>query len=45
VVNPGGELLGTIALPEVPSNLAFGPGEKDLFVTARSMIIRIHLRD
>jgi gluconolactonase len=45
VVDPEGVLLGTIELPEVPSNLAFGPGEKDLYVTAGSMIIRIPLHE
>jgi len=45
VVSPGGELLGTIALPKVPANLTFGPGEQDLYVTAESMVIQIHLHD
>lgn len=41
VVDSGGVLLGTIELPQLPSNLTFAPGEKELFVTARSTIYRI----
>lgn len=41
VVSPGGEHLGTIGLPEVPSNLAFGPRERILYVTAGSLVIRV----
>lgn len=44
VVSPGGEHLGTIGLPLPASNLAFGPGEKALYVTARSTVVRIKLR-
>lgn len=35
VFSAGGELLETIPLPDVPANLAFGPGG-ELFVTART---------
>ncbi|MDX2431121.1 MAG: SMP-30/gluconolactonase/LRE family protein [Bacteroides sp.] len=44
VIAPDGEHLGTIGLPQIPSNLAFGPGEKELYVTARSSIVRIKLK-
>ena len=44
VVSPEGEHLGTIGLPMPPSNLAFGPGEKHLYVTARTTLVRITLR-
>lgn len=44
VVSAAGEHLGTIGLPLPPSNLAFGPGEKDLYVTARSTVLRIRLK-
>ena len=44
VIAPDGEHLGTIGLPLPPSNLAFGPGEKTLYVTARSTLVRIKLR-
>ncbi len=44
VIAPDGEHLGTIGLPLPASNLAFGPGEKMLYVTARSTVVRIKLR-
>ncbi len=44
VIAPDGEHLGTIGLPNPPANLAFGPGEKILYVTARSTLVRIRLR-
>jgi len=44
VVSAEGEHLGTIGLPLPPSNLAFGPKEKDLYVTARSTVVRIGLK-
>lgn len=44
VISPEGEHLGTIGLPLPPSNLAFGPGERSLYVTARSTLVRIKLR-
>ena len=43
VMDHTGKHLGTIELPLPPSNLAFGPKEKVLYVTARSNIIRIKL--
>lgn len=43
VVDPGGNYLGTIGMPFQPSNLVFGPGEKVIYVTARSNILRILL--
>jgi gluconolactonase len=41
VVDPEGEHLGTIGLPIPPSNLAFGPRQRTLYVTAGSTIVRI----
>jgi gluconolactonase len=44
VVNPDGKHLGTIGLPIPATNLAFGPRQKTLYVTARSTIVRIGLQ-
>lgn len=44
VISPEGEHLGTIGLPVSVTNLAFGPGEKLLYVTARDILVRIKLR-
>ena len=44
VVSPEGVHLGTIGLPVPASNLAFGPREKVLYVTARSTVVRITFR-
>jgi gluconolactonase len=44
VVDPSGEHLGTIEIPIIPANLAFGPREKTLYATARSTIVRIDLQ-
>jgi len=44
VVDGAGKQLGTIGLPLSPSNLAFGPRGKELFVTARTDLYRIVLR-
>ena len=44
VVDPNGTHLGTIGIPIPASNLAFGPREKELYVTARSNVVRITLR-
>ena len=44
VVDTEGEHLGTIGLPVPASNLEFGPREKVLYVTARSTVVRISLR-
>ena len=43
VVDPQGTLLGTIGIPIPATNLAFGPNEKELFVTARSTVYRVDL--
>jgi gluconolactonase len=43
VLDPEGKHLGTITLPLIPSNLAFGPKGKELFVTARTNVFRIVL--
>jgi gluconolactonase len=44
VVDPEGYHLGNITIPLPASNLAFGPKEKDLYVTARSTVVKIELR-
>ena len=44
VVDPAGEHLGTIGIPIPATNLAFGPREKTLYVTARTNIVRIGLQ-
>jgi gluconolactonase len=41
VVDSTGTHLGTISLPIPATNLAFGPNEKEIFVTARSTVYRI----
>ncbi len=41
VLDTAGTHLGTISLPIPATNLAFGPKEKELFVTARSTVYRI----
>lgn len=43
VVDSTGTHLGTISLPIPATNLAFGPKEKEIFVTARSTVYRITL--
>lgn len=41
-----GELLKTIAFPEIPSNLAFGGEDlKTLYVTARTSVYRVRVSD
>jgi gluconolactonase len=45
VVSPDGEHLGTVRLPETATNLAFGPREKQIYITMRSMLVRLSLRD
>ena len=44
VVDSSGEHLGTIGIPVPATNLAFGPKEKELYVTARSTVVRIVLK-
>jgi len=41
VLDSAGNHLGTISLPIPPTNLAFGPKEKELFITARTTVYRI----
>jgi gluconolactonase len=51
VTGPGGILvvdstathLGTISVPIPATNLAFGPREKELYITARSTVYRLQL--
>jgi gluconolactonase len=45
VFTPQGKLLGTIHLPEIPANLAWGGADgKSLYITARTGLYRIHTR-
>ena len=44
IFSPDGKLLGKIATPEVPANLAFGDEDrKTLYITARTGLYRIRL--
>ncbi|MCA9229646.1 MAG: SMP-30/gluconolactonase/LRE family protein [Planctomycetales bacterium] len=44
VVNPAGELLGTIELPEQPANVTFGgPDGKTLYATARTSLYAMQM--
>lgn len=45
VIDPGGQVLGTIRLPEAPSNCAWGGADlSSLFITARSGLYRLRTR-
>jgi gluconolactonase len=45
VISPKGKHLGTIQLPEIPSNCAFGDADgQSLFITARNSVYRIRLK-
>ena len=44
VVDPEGTHLGTIGIPIPAANLAFGPKEKELFITARSTVLKIDIK-
>jgi gluconolactonase len=45
VISPKGKHLGTIQLPETPSNCAFGDADgQTLFITARTSLYRIRLK-
>ena len=44
VFTPKGEYLGTIVTREFASNVAFGPDQKTLFITADMLLLRIKLR-
>jgi gluconolactonase len=44
VYSPDGKLIGTISVPEVPANCAFGDADlKSLYITARTSIYRVRL--
>ena len=44
VYTPEGKQLGTVHLPETPSNLAFGEADLEtLFITARNFVYRVRL--
>ena len=44
VYNPAGKLIGTIDVPERPSQLLLGPDRKTLFIAARTSLYSIQLR-
>lgn len=44
VFNVAGEHLGTVALPETPSNCAWGAGFRNLYVTAQTSVYRIETK-
>ncbi len=44
VVDKAGTLLGTIGIPIPATNLAFGPREREIYVTARSTLYRVRLK-
>ena len=43
ILSPAGKLLGRIAVPEDPANVAWGDDGKTLYITARTSIYRIRL--
>jgi gluconolactonase len=45
VVSPAGERLDLIELPEAPHNLAWGPDDSTLYVTAMTSVYRINLKE
>ncbi len=44
VLDSAGTHLGTISLPIPATNLAFGPREKEVFITARSTVYRLTIK-
>jgi gluconolactonase len=45
IMSPEGKHLGTVKMPELPANLAFGDADgKTLYLTARTGLYRIHLK-
>jgi gluconolactonase len=45
IISPEGKHLGTVKLPEIPANLAFGDSDgKTLYLTARTGLYRIRLK-
>ena len=45
VISPAGERLDLIELPEAPHNLAWGPDDTTLYVTAMTSVYRIDLKE
>jgi len=44
IINPGGNCLGRIVLPELPANMAWGDSDwKTLYITARTSVYRMRL--
>ncbi len=43
ILDKTGRHLGSILLPDIPSNVCFGPRQKSLFITARTNLYRIEL--
>lgn len=44
VFNAEGKHLGTVEIPEAPSNCGWGEGFRNLYVTARTSVYRIHTK-
>lgn len=44
VFTPGGEHLGTIVTEEFASNVAFGPDQQTLYITADMLLLRVRLK-
>jgi gluconolactonase len=44
VFDGAGKLMGTVPVPETPSNCAWGAGFRNLYVTARTSVYRIETK-
>lgn len=43
VFSPGGKRLGTLKLPEIPSNVGWGDDGKTLYITAQTSVYRVKM--
>ena len=44
IYDPGGNVVGSIAVPEAPANLTFGgPERRTLFITARTSVYAVEM--
>ena len=44
ILSPGGDVVGTIAVPEAPANCCFGGADgRTLFVTARTSLYAVEM--
>lgn len=44
IYNPSGKLIGTIEVPQTPSNVCFGKDKKTLFITARKSLCSVKMK-